>query len=266
MNTDELVQAKDSVVAILEKTGKKLSQFHGAAESESKSETDSYLGAVVTKLDKETEQYIYEELQKKYPNIGFRGEEHGDLNENDSDKLTWLVDPIDGTSHFVRGLPFCTTMVALIQDGEVVMSVIHDFLQNDYYWAVRGYGAFCNQEKISVIDRPMKSSIISFETNLNIGENKVTHAEVVSLAGGTFATLNCGYEFTRVASGRLDGRITKDPFGKDWDFAAGTMLVEEAGGIVKNHKSDSYSYKNHDFIASTKSVYDALIGKENSIF
>lgn len=85
---------------------------------------------------------------------------------------TWLVDPIDGTAHFIRGIPFCTTMVALIEDNQVVMSVIHDIANNDTYWAIRGQGAYRNGERIYVSDRPLKQGLVSFETKLGKPENQ----------------------------------------------------------------------------------------------
>jgi len=195
--------------------------------------------------------------------IGFRGEEFGVENHAD---ITWLVDPIDGTSHFVRGIPFCTTMIALVENGTVVMSVINDFVREETYWAIRGKGAFKDGERIFVSNRPLSQAVLSFETRLENPENIESFIKVRKAAGGILSTINCGFEFTMIASGKLDARITQDPYGHDWDYAPGTLLVEEAGGIVKNHGSNNYDFTNHNYIAANPLVFKELTQGDNAIF
>ncbi len=100
----------------------------------------------VTKLDQETEKFIEKELKKLYPSIGFKGEEYGKRLESER---FWLADPIDGTGYFVRGIPGCTTMIALIENGEIKFSIIHDFIFDNLYYAQEGQGAFLNKKRIS---------------------------------------------------------------------------------------------------------------------
>ena len=261
MNDKKLQQALKIAIDSAQTAGKELIKHYGKVESEAKGNTGNEAGDVVTKLDRETETFLSKQFKEFDPNIGFRGEEFGIESHAD---ITWLVDPIDGTSHFIRGLPFCTTMIALIEDGTVVLSVINDFVRKNTYWAIRDHGAFMDGEKIHVSSRPLQSAVLSFETKLHKTENMDSYLKVRKAAGGIISTVNCGFEFSMIASGKLDGRITKDPYGYDWDYAPGTLIVEEAGGIVKNHGKNDYKYTNHDFIAANPSVYKDLI--DNNLF
>ena len=217
---------------------------------------------VVTELDRQAEQYLAQELGKFSQDVGFRGKEFGVQSDMPT---TWLVDPIDGTAHFIRGLPFCTTMVALIENGTVVMSVIHDFVRDDTYWAIRGKGAFCNEAQIHVSNRTLKQGLISFETRLEKPHNLDRYLAVKAQTA-IIATINCGFEFAMIASGRLEGRIGLDPYGMDWDFAPGSLLVIEAGGVATNISMASYDYKNHDYLITNAVIHDELTSGLGTIF
>ncbi|MBI4592373.1 inositol monophosphatase family protein [Candidatus Uhrbacteria bacterium] len=116
---------------------------------------------LVTELDVAVEEYLRAELEKLYPEVLFVGEETGG---DRSAPRKWLCDPIDGTVHFIRGNPFCTTMLALIEDGQVNMSFIYDFVGDVMYHAVRGQGAHRNGELIHVSTRALKGSFMGWET------------------------------------------------------------------------------------------------------
>lgn len=261
MTDNELKQALDITRSAVVEAGHELKKYYGNIESLSKGDGNS-VGGVVTELDHKTEQFLAQELGKFSADIGFRGEEFGVQSEANT---TWLVDPIDGTAHFIRGLPFCTTMVALIENGTVVMSAIHDFVHGNTYWAIRGQGAYCNNEKISVSQRTLSQSILSFETHIEKPENYEKYLAVRKQAG-IIATINCGFEFAMIASGKLDGRIGLEPYGMDWDFAPGSLLVTEAGGVATNIGKTSYDYRNHDYIISNAAVHAELTSGQDCIF
>ena len=261
MTDAQLEQALDITRKAVLEVATMVKPYFGNVETLTKGDGSS-IGGVVTELDREAEQYLAQELGKFSPDVGFRGEEFG----VQSDKpTTWLVDPIDGTAHFIRGLPFCTTMVTLIENGTVVMSVIHDFVRDDTYWAIRGKGAFCNDKPIHVSDRTLKQGLLSFETRLAQTDNYHKYLETLEKTA-IIATINCGYEFAMIASGKLEGRIGLDPYGMDWDFAPGSLLVTEAGGVATNIGRTSYDYKNHDYIITNAVVHAELTSGPNPIF
>lgn len=217
---------------------------------------------VVTQVDQDIEAFLKEEFNKLDPSISFVGEEFG--GDRQSNKF-WLVDPVDGTAHYIRGLPFCTTMVALVENGKVVFSAIYDFVNDDLYYAAAGGGAFKNDERIFVSTRTASDAYVAYESNLK----KEGNIEKYLSVKGRVHTLNLitsGYEFVLVATGKIEGRICVDPYGKDYDFAPGTLLVAEAGGKVTNIGSDTYDYTNLNFIASNQEVHKALTLGADAIF
>jgi fructose-1,6-bisphosphatase/inositol monophosphatase family enzyme len=216
----------------------------------------------VTDLDVAVEERLRERLGGAFPGVPFVGEETGG---DRSAPTRWLCDPIDGTGHFVRGTPFCTTMLALVDDNVPVMSVIYDFVHDVVWSAEAGKGAFRNGEATRVSDRPLRRAYVSWETHLDKEENLRRHLALASRC--TFIkTLNAGYEFGLVAEGRLDGRLCFDPYGKDYDFAAGALIVREAGGVVANVGRRDYDVTNLNFLAANPVVFAELTEGSDALF
>jgi myo-inositol-1(or 4)-monophosphatase len=218
---------------------------------------------VVTTLDLSVEQMLAERLYAAYPEIGFVGEEFGVTR---AAERFWLVDPIDGTAHFIRGTPFCTTMVALIDNNEVVFSLIYDFVRKDLYMAEKGHGASLNGSPLQVSNRPFKKSYLSVEANVEHHPEDLARFLELRRSSVMIETVNCGYEFGLIATGKIEGRICMHPYGRDYDYAAGTLLVAEAGGIVANIGQTTYDYRNHDFLATNKVVYEELTSGPDALF
>jgi myo-inositol-1(or 4)-monophosphatase len=244
---------KDTVLPIIRATREITLPHWGTAEVIDK-KTEA-AGDVVTELDKKVEKFLREKLAEVHPDIKFVGEEEG--GDRTAERF-WLVDPIDGTGHYVRGLPFSTTMLALIEHGQVTFSVIYDFLNDDIYFAEKGKGAYKNDTPIRVSDRTLKDSYLCLEGKVAKEYNQKYFGKIIEKAC-YMSTVNCGWEFIMIASGKLDGRISFDPWGYDYDFAPGSLLVAEAGGVVTNIGSTEYDYTNIDFIAAGPKVYDEIV-------
>lgn len=237
------------------KTGKNLESNFGNVKHFTKKDDEEEKGVnIVTKFDKEAEKDLAEILLKYDNNVGFHGEEFGEIKKGEK---MWLVDPIDGTAHYVRGIPVCTTMISLVDQGEVVIAVIYDFLRHNLFSAIKNAGAFLNSKPIHVSKRSLKDAYICLESKLeterekHIFFNLRKHAVIVTQA-------TSGYEYALVAQGKLDGRISINPWTRIWDIAPGCLLVKEAGGIVKNFGKDSYTYTNMDVIATNPVIYKEL--------
>lgn len=228
-----------------------LSDSFGNISAQNKNNRD-VASSIVTEIDHKLEHFFKEQLTEAWPSIGFYGEETG---RSGSTGTFWLVDPLDGTNYYVRGIPMCSSMISLIDQGRVVLSIIYDFINDDTYWAIRGGGAYRNDSPISVSNRPLKDSLVAFESSLAAVPLVDQLRDKVSLVSYRAS----GYESILVASGKLEAKICIKPFGADWDYAPGSLLVEEAGGVAVNIGQSSYSYQNHDFILSNRVIHDDLI-------
>ncbi len=259
MNLD-LEAARRHAVNAAQSIGPWLSEGFGVAPIAARKGVEAT--NIVTDFDTEADEKMFELLSKFDASIGFHGEERG---KSGSDSTFWLVDPIDGTGHFYRGLPFCTTMVSLIDQGEVVVAVINDFVRGHVYSAYRGGGAFRDDIAIKVSDRSLRESYIGVETKLDQPGNADMLTRLQQ-STTVLATINCGWDFAMVASGRFDGRAMKDPLGSLWDFAPGSLLVAEAGGVVANLNQTTYDYRNFDFLAVAPRVFADLTEGPAAIF
>jgi myo-inositol-1(or 4)-monophosphatase len=158
---------------------------------------------VVTAFDMEIDDRLFELLKQFDSSLGFQGEERG---HSGSNREFWLVDPIDGTGHYMRGIPFCTTMIALVIDGRVEASVINDFVRGNTYSAARGHGASCDGESIKVSNRALPGAYVGIEIDISMLDNLAIvqrlHSKTVPVA-----TINCGWEFAMTASVKDARRI-----------------------------------------------------------
>lgn len=191
-------------------------------------------------IDRNSEKIIYEEL--KSTKISFLGEEFG-LKKDSEDGLLWVVDPLDGTSNYFRGIDQCCVSIALMQNESPLLGVVYNFNCNDIYYASKGNGAYLNDIKIKVSSISDKSSA-SLTTGFPASEKTkntldflgdLSKWKKIRMFGS--AALSCAY----VASGKCDVYLEKGIYL--WDIAAGICLVEEAGGKVKKEllQNDQYS-------------------------
>lgn len=250
----------DGLPEVIRKTRPMLLPYWGNVEG-SKKARDEY--SLVTELDLAIEQYLREELEKIEPETAFVGEESG--GSRDAERF-WLCDPIDGTLLFSRGLPFCTVQLARIERGTVTFSVIYDFLNDVLFHAVRGHGAHRNGERIRISEREPERSIIILETKLHHEPQNILRAEKIEDRIQVMRSLVAGYEFTMVATGKVEGRVCVDPWGKDYDYAPGSLLVEEAGGIVATIGSSSYDFRDPNMIAASPAAFRRLTEGPDAIF
>lgn len=248
------------VLPIVHATREMLLPHYGNIEEHSR-KGDGAVSAV-TRLDLEVETYLRDSLAKKFPDISFAGEEFGGSRD---EKRFWLCDPIDGTGHFIHGLPFCTVMLALIEDQRVNFSVVYDFVSDTLYHATRGEGAFAGDTPLHVSTRSLNDAYLIVEQNVTHHENRDRFLKLFHKAG-LLEMMTAGWSLAMVAAGTLDGRITWDGWGFDYDFAPGSLLVEEAGGMVANIGSRTYDYRDRDFLAVNPIIFKQMTEGSDAIF
>lgn len=212
--------------------------------------------SAVTAMDLLVENTLREELAKIDNTIAFSGEETG----VDYDQKTfWLVDPIDGTEPFIRGLPFATNMVALVDNGQPIMGIIYNFSLDEYFMATKGQGAFCNGHPIRVSQRPLDRSFVVLAGHFP-DETGCVHNALRQKVRCMPRMNASGYEFTAIARGAIDGAILAGTRGKPWDFAPTTLMVQEAGGRVENINSPgTYNFRDTQLVAANPAIFDDLM-------
>ena len=175
----------------------------------------------VTKTDKRVEEILIDELTKSKKNYSFLTEESGKIINNDKDKR-WIIDPIDGTTNFLHGIPHFAISIALKSENEIISGLIFDPIKNEMFFAEKNNGAFLNNKRIKVSKKNDLNQCL-FASN---GKN-ITNSELSVRKTGC-AALDLAY----VSSGRFDGFFQNNL--NLWDIAAGIVLVKEAGGIVND--------------------------------
>jgi myo-inositol-1(or 4)-monophosphatase len=190
----------------------------------------------VSAADLKAEQTLFEELSRVRPGYGFLGEERGEIAGSDKTHR-WIVDPLDGTTNFLHGIPHFAINVALERDGQVVAAVTYNPVTHDLYWAERGRGAFMNDKRLRVSPRVRMDEAV-FATGipfLGHGQHgrflKELH-QVGQRVAGIRRFGSAALDLAWVAAGRFDGYWERD-LGA-WDLAAGLLLVTEAGGMVSD--------------------------------
>ena len=195
----------------------------------------------VTNADKKVEKILINELSKK--NFSIITEESGTIIRENNDNF-WIIDPIDGTTNFLHGIPHFCISIGLISNNEIVCGVIFDPIKNEIFFGEKNSGAYFNNQRIRVSKKNTLDECL-FGSNLeslkNIGLN-------LRVSGS--AALDLAY----VAAGRLDGFFQKKL--NLWDIAAGVIILSEAGGNIS--PLDLKQIKNHKIIASSEIIYDNL--------
>ena len=200
----------------------------------------------VTNSDKKVERIIIEELTKSRKNFSILGEEIGKINNSDKDNI-WIIDPIDGTTNFLHGVPHFAISIALKSKDEIVSGLVFDPIKNEMFYAEKNNGAFFNNQRIRV-SKKKKIEECLFGTG---GKNENNFNLNIRTSGS--AALDMAY----VGAGRYDGYFQKNL--NIWDIAAGIIIVKEAGGKINDIKySDDKEIK---ILAGSNSIYDKMLEK-----
>ena len=193
-------------------------------------------GDFVTKADRESERMIKEELLGGRPTYGWIGEETGATAGADPTRR-WIVDPLDGTTNFLHGMPHWAVSIALEHKGEIVSAVVYDPAKDEMFWAEKGAGCWLNDNRrLRVSGRRMMSEAV-FATGVPFGAKSTLPATLKDLGrlmpacAGVRRWGAASLDLAYVAAGRFDGYWEREL--NVWDIAAGVLLVKEAGGLVE---------------------------------
>ena len=216
-------------------------------------------GDFVTRADTEAERTIRDMLTAERPNYGWSGEESEPVEGKDPTRR-WIVDPLDGTTNFLHGLPHWCVSIALEHKGEVVAAVVYDPAKDELFWAEKGAGAFMNDQRLRVSGRSRMIECI-FATGLPFGGRSdlpLTLKDLGRLLPATAGVRRWGaaaLDLAYVAAGRYDGYWERRIH--DWDVAAGMLLVREAGGFVEPLAGDDV-FASRTIVAGNTSIFQTF--------
>jgi len=215
----------------------------------------------VTEADRRAERVLYEELKKARPNFGFLMEEAGAAGEPASE-TRWLIDPLDGTTNFLHGLPHWAVTVAAERQGEILAGVVYEPLKEELFWAEKGTGAFLNDTRLRVSGRrSLTNSLIATgipfrgkpEHQRFLAEMEAFMQEVAGIRRFGSAALDLAY----VAAGRYDGFW--EAHLSPWDMAAGALLVQEAGGFVTDLHGGKRIFDTGSIVAANPELHQPML-------
>lgn len=262
MSAGLLETAQDAARAggeVLERYWRRLP--HAAIEEKKKND-------FVTRADRESEESIVGRIRERFPDDGFLGEEGGSRGSG-SEKRTWIVDPLDGTSNFIAGFPFWCVSVAAREGREIVAGAVWDPLRGEMYAAEKGGGAFRDGERISVspqkgLDGAFLATGFPFrhkhcvDLYLSLFRRLFLDARAIRRAG------SAALDLANVAAGVFDGffefRLSA------WDIAAGALLIEEAGGRVSDFDGRDRFWERGNVVAGNPAVADEILRAAAGLF
>ncbi|HWK13691.1 MAG TPA: inositol monophosphatase family protein [Rhizobiaceae bacterium] len=218
-------------------------------------------GDYVSQADRKAEDIVYTELSRARPGYSFLMEERGEV-AGDDGQHRWIVDPLDGTTNFLHGIPIFAISIALERQGQLVAGVIYNPAMDELYTAERGGGAFMNDRRMRVAARRKLSDAVIGTGIPHLGRGHHGHAlvDLRNVMGETAGIRRLGaasLDLAYVAAGRMDG------FWEDWlapwDMAAGILMVREAGGFASDRDGGQDMFDSGAIVVGNEDIHKALL-------
>ena len=212
----------------------------------------------VSNADLAAEKIIEEELRLARPDYGFLMEESGEIQGRDPQNR-WIVDPLDGTTNFLHGLPHWAISIALEFKGEIVAAIVYDPIKDELFASEKGAGAWINDRRLRVSGRTSMIETI-YATGLPFGgradlpETIADLGRILPVCAGVRRWGSAALDLAYVAAGRYDGFWERGL--NPWDMAAGLLLVKEAGGLLDGVTKGEDPLKSGTIIAAAEPIYD----------
>lgn len=215
----------------------------------------------VTHIDKEAEKAIIQKIQQSYPNHSFLGEESGETDGSENE-FQWIIDPLDGTTNFVKGIPHFAVSIALLHKGRLEQAVVFDPIRGELFTASRGQGAQLNGYRIRASKpKDMSETILAtglpFKNKAQFGEYALSLNKIFHECGDVRRAGSAALDLAYVAAGRHDGYWERGV--KSWDIAAGELIVREAGGLVTDFKGGNDPLYKGEIVAGSVKVVQNLV-------
>lgn len=247
------IKIKNHVIKLCKKAGKIILSASGKIGFDEKTSARD----VVTEYDKKVQDFLENNLSKKYPEISFLAEESDDLGNVDVSKGEFfIIDPIDGTSNFVYGFKHSAISVAYVKDGNVLAGVVYDPYLKEFFTAVKGNGAYLNGKQIAVNKANLKTGLAGYGTAVYYDElltqTKNIYCALFDKANDVRRLSAASLDLCYLASGRyccfFETRLAP------WDYAAGILIIQEAGGIITDFDGNALSFNKRCSVVSGNPV------------
>lgn len=214
----------------------------------------------VTRIDKEAEQAIIDKIKQSYPDHSFVGEEGG-IVAGDED-FKWIIDPLDGTTNFIKGIPHFAVSIALIHKGRLDQAVVFDPIRGELFSASRGAGAQLNGFRMRASQaKDFRNTVLAtafpFKKKQDLAVSLAHFNEIFSKCGDVRRCGSAALDLAYVAAGRYDGYWEKGV--QPWDIAAGELLVRESGGLVTDFNGGNDPMHRGEIVAGSAKIVQGLV-------
>ncbi|WP_312469133.1 inositol monophosphatase family protein [Neobacillus sp.] len=225
-------------------------------------QTKTNANDLVTNIDKEIEQFFIKKIREVYPEHKIMGEEGFGDELRSLDGIVWLIDPIDGTMNFIHQQRNFAISLGVYENGIGKIGLIYDVVHDELYHAIRGKGAYINEKPIAPVkETTVKESIIALNATWVMENHRIDHNLMIPLVKDVRGTRSYGtaaLEMVFVATGRVDAYLSMRL--SPWDFAAGTVIVEELGGVVTNLRGEKLDFLSKDSLfAANPSLHQSIL-------
>ncbi|MEA3328496.1 MAG: inositol monophosphatase [Candidatus Omnitrophota bacterium] len=220
--------------------------------------------SLVTDIDIQAEKKILELIKKNFPEDDILSEEDEAVGSDPwavalAEGFRWVIDPLDGTHNYIKKIPIFGTSIAVEFKNEVVLGAVYMPLAGEFYFAEKGKGAYCNDRRMEVSKRPLNQVTMLYDSTIRYNK-KLMIESLGKIADKVFNIRMLGStarSLSYLAEGKVDLEIEFSD--KPWDFAAGLLLVEEAGGRATDLRGGKWNIKSSGYIASNGLIHDEVL-------
>jgi myo-inositol-1(or 4)-monophosphatase len=215
----------------------------------------------VTEIDHKAEAEIVNTLRRSYPDHSFLCEESGVIGDENAE-FQWIIDPLDGTTNFIHGLPHFSVSIALTQNGRLFQAVVYDPMRQELFTAGKGEGAFLDSKRLRVkptgkLENALLSCGFPYRDGQDLDFFQRTMRHYTERSGGVRRLGSAALDLAYVAAGRFEGTWLTGL--QSWDMAAGALIVREAGGLVNDFDGGDDWLTTGELIAATPKIHHQML-------
>lgn len=247
----------DVAISAAREAGKYLLSHRGKISPEMIDE--KAINDFVTEVDENSEKMLVDSIRSQFPNHKILAEE-GTTHQSENE-YRWIIDPLDGTKNFIQDIPMFSISIALEKDGEIVLGVVYNPIHDELFSAEKGKGAFCNGAAIHISQRDLGRAIIAtgfpFKSKNYLPQYLLCFEDIFLRCSGMRRCGSAAIDLCYTAMGRYDGFWELGL--SEWDMAAGSLLITEAGGSVTDFNGNNQYLKSGFIVAGSRTVHHQLL-------